>query len=315
MRKKILILTPFNPKYIGGAETFAKDMITEARKRFRVGVVTLSRQFKAWDEPGLFESMEIFMVLLFKALFRRGYKTVNAHGIIAGGVAVILKKLFGVKVVVTLLALYNFKDMPDRKIKLTRWVLGNADVIFVEDQIAMNRLFFLRLNTPIKIFMHWTDLERFKPFKKLTDDSIRVLFVGRPIYKKGMHLVKALEPLLKPRGVIFHYATNVPYKYLDAYYKQSDIFIIPSIYDEGVTRVVLEAAACGCFVIASNRGSLDALVDPFGAVCEPTVSEFERIIKTYLNKLHLREEVKRKTRKYAEEHFSCKNAEVILEEL
>ncbi len=48
-----------------------------------------------------------------------------------------------------------------------------------------------------------------------------------------------------------HYAGVVSYFDVDDYYRATDIFVLPSSY-EGLPKVVLEALACGCKVIASG---------------------------------------------------------------
>ena len=91
------------------------------------------------------------------------------------------------------------------------------------------------------------------------------MFVGRPIYKKGEHIIKEVEKGLKGYGEMhFVYAKDISYRDLPFYYRGADIFVIPSLYDEGIARVALEAAASGCAVISSNYGSLPYLVKPFG---------------------------------------------------
>lgn len=313
-QKKILIITPFNPKYTGGAETFCFELFREANKHFNPVCITMKRQYKDWDNPGIFQQLHIAFVLFLRALTQRGYKTVNCHGVIATFVGVILKKLFGVKVVSTLLALYSFTDFGLIKLNIFRWILNNSDVVFVEDDLAERSLKKIGIApNKIKKFMHWIDLERFTP-GITSKHLITVLFIGRPIYKKGMGIIREAAKQINDAAIYFEFVQNMPYELLPAYYKSADIFVIPSLYDEGVTRVALEAAACGCCVIASNYGSLPYLVQPFGIVLDPTVKNFKAKILNLYNNRDTLLEYKKIAREYAEANFSNKNAEVILKE-
>ncbi|MFA6239608.1 MAG: glycosyltransferase family 1 protein [Candidatus Hydrogenedentales bacterium] len=55
---------------------------------------------------------------------------------------------------------------------------------------------------------------------------------------------------------------------LNLLYSAADVFVFPSYY-EGFGLPVLEAMACGCPVVASNRSSLPEVVGDAGALCDP----------------------------------------------
>jgi len=52
-------------------------------------------------------------------------------------------------------------------------------------------------------------------------------------------------------------------------YQQASVFVYPSLY-EGFGLPVLEAMACGCPVICSNRSTLPEVVDDAGVLVDPT---------------------------------------------
>lgn len=315
MRKKILIITPFNPKFVGGAETFCRDLITEAQKRFEVCCITKKRQYKDWDTPSIAQSIGISFVLLVKALLQRKYQTVHCLGITATAVGVVLKRLFGVKLISTTLALYGFANYPAWKLSIVKWIFNQADKVFVEDCLGKNDM--LMLDTPLKklgIFMHWVDLKRFRPLPFNSVYPFKVLFVGRPIYKKGRHIIEQVESKLKDKQILFQYLESISYEDLPYYYAYTDIVVVPSLYPEGVSRVVIEAAACGCCVIASNRGSLPNLVEQFGIVIPATPWHFKNEIMKLYNDRRTLKRYKTIARDYAERNFNSKNAEVILNE-
>ena len=84
---------------------------------------------------------------------------------------------------------------------------------------------------------------------------------------------------------------------------------MPSLYEEGYGRVILEALSCGVPVIASNRGGMkEILNDSIGVLVEPTEEEIIKALReTDFEKLA------KNCRPYAEKMFSSNNAKVIEE--
>jgi glycosyltransferase involved in cell wall biosynthesis len=101
---------------------------------------------------------------------------------------------------------------------------------------------------------------------------------------------------------------------LNTYYNAADLVIVPSLYEEGFGRVVLEALSCGTPVMASNRGGIpEALNQSVGMLVEPSVSEIEeKIHHLYVYREDL-VGLARRCREYADERFSERNAKVIEE--
>ncbi|QEP42041.1 glycosyltransferase [Ectothiorhodospiraceae bacterium BW-2] len=65
------------------------------------------------------------------------------------------------------------------------------------------------------------------------------------------------------------------------FYQQMDILFAPSIWPESFGLVTREAAACGCWVVASNRGGIgeDVIEGKSGHVIEPTVEALVAVIE------------------------------------
>ena len=340
MSKNILILTPFFPPNIGGAETFVDGLCQEAKRWFNITVLTfksfqgqgaayeeyyypkgslkihrMNWKFShrsAWAGVSLRNFIVVVPKMLLSAFFLcsvKKYDVIHAQGLLAGLVAVLLKKLFGYKVYITLLALYNFKNWRGVKRRVLKFVLYNCDMIFVEGGNGQKDIEGFVDNSKIRRFNHWCDQKVFFPPRNRPKDKIRVLFVGRPLKAKGRHIVEGAERILNDRNKYeFRYIENVEYKDLPEHYRWVDICCVPSLYDEGFSRVVIEAASCGCVVIASNRGSLPEMVNPFGVVIEPTSENFAKeIFGIWKNS-----ESKSGSYLYAKENFSSKNAEIFL---
>lgn len=314
-RKKVLIITPFYAPCIGGAETFAEDLLRVSLKYAHIHVCTLNwKKPLLWEGTNIRKGLEIVSKILpkaVKACSKNKYDTIHCLGLNSALVGVILKKFFNIKLLVSILALYDFKKI-DWKVK---WILNQADKIFVEGNMGELDLTRVGVNPKKMIqFHHWVDQNRFKPINLTEKKGISVLFVGRKLYIKGRHIIEGVEKMCKNLPIKFTYVENVPYDILHKYYQNADIFVIPSLYSEGFARVVSEAASCGCVVIASNNGALPELVLPFGIVVQPTIGDFyKNIIKLYVEKPLLKE-MREKTISYANEHFNDKNAMIFINE-
>jgi glycosyltransferase involved in cell wall biosynthesis len=216
-----------------------------------------------------------------------------------------------------LLALYDFKNWTGIRKNVAKFIFNNADVIFVEGDNGMNDLLGLRpIKTRIEKFNHWVDQDIFKPDEsKDTRGKKFILFVGRPIKEKGIEVVRGAERILKDNNKYeFIYIENTPHKDLPKYYQMADIVVIPSLYPEGFSRVVAEAASCGCAVITSDRGSLPEMVREFGMSIEMTPENLAEEIRDVCqeDKFSRLYSMRYSSYDYAVDNFSTKNAEGFL---
>jgi glycosyltransferase involved in cell wall biosynthesis len=337
MSKKILILTPFYPPNIGGAETFAEGLCNEAKKWFNVTVLTFQPfqgRAKAYEEfyypkgslkihrmrwllnQGAWKgiSLKNFITVMpqmffwsFVLLSKRKYDIIHAQGLISGLVAVLLKKVFKVKVFLTLLALYDFKRGVISSV--ARYIFKNCDLLFVEGANGSDNIRWMVDERKVRIFNHWVDQTIFKPMPRM-NDKIRVLFVGRPIPEKGRHIIEGAERLLNNKDKYeFTYLEDVSYKDLPAYYQRSHVVCVSSLYPEGYCRVVAEASSCGCSVVVSNRGSLREMCTDFGYIAEPRVKDFKEAIEEVSQNL---KEHQDRCYQYALQNFNRSNADVFI---
>ena len=258
---------------------------------------------------------------------RKKYDLIHAQGLLSGFVAVLLKKIFNIKVFVTLLALYEFDKKPKWFCWMTRFLFDNCDAIFVEgfngeqDAWGAYRRFFKKMgdvenyHPKFVQFKHWVDQSLFCPPENRENDKIRVLFIGRPIPEKGRHIIQEAERILNDKErYSFVYLENIPYEDLPKFYQMAHIVVVPSLYAEGFSRVVAESASCGCAVIVSNRGSLPEMVNCFGRYINPTPDNFAESISTIAEMPILLKGYAGSSLIYAKENFSSKNVEVFLNE-
>ncbi len=333
--KNILFLTPFFSPNVGGAETFQDELIKELIKCHKVTVITFQpftkkiekeefthslkiyrlswwlKQSNAWQGTSLRNALSVIPQMAFKSfslLVTNRFDVIHAQGLLSGFVAILLKKLFKTKVFITLLALYNFEDKSKEFNSFAKFILGNADMIFVEGKNGERDLRGLGFGLKAKQFHHWCDQDVFKPPQVRTNGKVRVLFVGRPTFEKGKHVIEDAERLLNNSHYEFIYVENIPHKELPSIYQMAHIVVVPSLYAEGYSRVVIESASCGCAVITSNKGSLPEMVSEFGYSIEPTALNFLEHIEIY------KDDDNEISYQYARKNFSSKNAEDFLEE-
>jgi len=303
----ILIVTPFFHPNIGGAETFAEDLAKALGNKCNVHICTIR-----WKKPILWQGLNLFkglrMLIRLNSAYqsmrkRYKYDKVFALGTIASAVCALNRLKFSA----IILSLYDFK----KRHPLFMRILNKADKVFVEGNKCKSDMLTagVKENKIVK-FQHWCDQSRFQ-YVVRNNKRLKVLFIGRAIKIKGKHIVEGCEKLTI--GIDYEYVDNVPYKDLPAYYKRADVCVVPSLYPESFSRVVVEAASCGCIVVSSDYGSLPEMVKPFGGCIEPTPLNFAKEMNKLkgFGRIKL-EAIQVKTALYAKDNFSEKNAEVFL---
>ena len=101
-------------------------------------------------------------------------------------------------------------------------------------------------------------------------------------------------------------------KLLYKYYSVADIFCIPSQYEEGFGRVVMEAVACGCPVVGSNKGGIpEALGEGVSILVEPAKENIKEVIEELYENREKYINLKNNCRNYAEKNFSEENTNLI----
>ena len=301
--KKVLIVTPFCYPNIGGAETFTEDLAKVLAKKYTVHICTIK-----WTKPILWEGKNIqggfkflckLLPALRKMLKKYKYDKIYALGFISAVACILSKVSFSA----IMLCLYDFK----KESLFVKSVLNKAEKVFVEGSRCKADMITAGVSEDkIVKFQHWCDQSVFQ-YVVRTNKKLRVLFIGRAIKRKGRHIIEQCEKLTS--GIDYEYIETVPYKDLHTYYKKADVVVVPSLYTESFSRVVCEAASCGCVVVASNYGSLPEMVSPFGKCIEPTPLNFSFELNTLKESRVKLEGIQAKTAWYAKENFSEKNAD------
>ena len=287
-------------------------------------------------------------LLLYSSFFMLGHHgdidIIHAHGLNAAFVTRALAKVFGKRTVVSIHAIY---DLPKRHMlaRLMRVTLSSFDVILTLAVRSKRELIKIGLDSKrIKVFTYWVDQTVFRPMNKVEckrklglEGKFMVLFVGRLLEIKGVKvLVEVANRLAEMAGIVFvfvgvgllanevkvaseHfgnvlYVGKVENKELSRYYNAADVVVVPSIYEEGFGRVIVEALSCGVPVVASNKGGIPEALGPcVGILIEPAVDEIQLTIERLYEHPEELANLRRSCRVYAEKRFSENNARTIEE--
>lgn len=374
--KNVLLITPFFLPNIGGAETYAYELTEYLRKNgYFVNVLTYQpittakargkyiekkenitiRRFQ-WIGFNLFNKLEkkpfINFLYLTPYLLIRSFiwmlfnhkkvDVIDAQGFNSAFVAVVLKKIFNKKAVVSVMSLYDF-DPKSRISKLVKWIISNLDHVIVESEVSKRELVSIGVpGEKVKPYIEWLDLEMFKPYDKTEmkkefgwPDKFTVIFVGRALEIKGIDLIIDAAKRLNNKPIQFVFIANsgplmeelekiskeyeniifipgVLYSELPKYESGADLAVVPSKYSENSAITVLTAICCGTPVVASNMGAIpDLVTDEVSLVVKPTSKEFEEAILKCYNDRELYKRLQSNCRFYAEKNFGVNNASTI----
>ncbi len=292
----------------------------------------------------LYLTPRLLWASFFFLLTHPNVKTVHAQGINAAFISVLLKPIFKVKVVISTHAVYEFQG-ESLFAKITRWTCNRADQILSLLNHSKTELVKLGVSAKkIQPYIYWVNQELFilkdksaaKQSLHWDTNQFHVLFVGRIFEKKGINeLLQAAELLKSNNQVTIHIAGTGPLEdkvkiaaqsnerldfigkivntILPQYFQATDVFIIPSTHEEGAGRVIMEALSCGTPVIGSNRGGIPEILDrSVGELVDITPENIVQAIQSMQQRVTNNDQINKSCRAYAEEKFSEKNAEIII---
>ena len=224
--------------------------------------------------------------------------------------------------------------------KTISWILKNADVVLGMSQAVLKQFTKLKINpSTLQEYRYWINTEKFQPSDNLSareqaglKDQFTVLFVGRLLKKKGVILLAEVAAKLPeiqfvfigsgPESLFLHstaknfsnifFLGSIDNSNLPLYYNCADLLCLPSLYQEGLGRVGMEAVACGIPVIGSNMGGIKEVLDnTVSILVEPKIQNFIFCIKKMKDDIKKLSEMKARCRAYALQNFSKKNASYI----
>jgi len=252
--------------------------------------------------------VRVFFFMLFN---HKKIEIIHAQGFNASFIGVVLKKFFSFRLIASTHAIYEL-DKESKTVKLVKLILDKCDkVLCLSDSSKAELVGFGMSNSKLDRFRYWIDLNYFKSKDKVLTrekhnlrNKFTVLFVGRLIDKKGINILISVAKILKNIQFVFigvgplestlkeadKHNENIIFlgkkenKELVDFYNIADIFCIPSQYEEGFGRVVIEAVSCGIPVVGSNKGGIkEALNGNTSILVNPTVNNIKESIKALYN--------------------------------
>lgn len=289
--------------------------------------------------PGLFICSFIFLLR-----HKKDVDVIHAHGFVSASITMVLAKCFRKRSILSSHAIYNLDRRPFMS-HIVKKILSSFDMILCLSKQSKRELVDIGLDErKIAVYTYWVDQNIFKPMDRGEckrelgwENKFIALFTGRFIEIKGVRLLMEVAKTFSSEADGIHLAFigdgplaeeirkvsaerdnaifigKIDNNNLTSYYNAADVVVVPSLYEEGFGRVIIEALSCGTPVIASNRGGIpEAMDSSVGFVIEPEEGEIANAI-AYLNQHPDElENLRENCRKYAEARFSENNAEVIV---
>ena len=281
-----------------------------------------------------------FRSLLFMIANSKKIETIHAQGLNAGVIGVFLKVIFRKRLLISLHAVYPQLKKNSLTTLLTNLILSNAEIVLGMSNAVINQ--FKKLETKkieVKRYLYWIDIDRFKPMNKGDARKISgiknhftILFVGRLIQIKGVELLIDIAKELKYAQFVFigtgpldillkkssekisnvNFLGQVRNIDMPVYYNSADILCFPSLYEEGLGRVSMEAVACGIPVVASNVGGISETVNEnISLLVKPTHDNLKNaLINLYQDENRLKK-MASFCREYALKNYSKNNVNYI----
>lgn len=194
--------------------------------------------------------------------------------------------------------LFTTRNLKTKLLRILLWPiyrisLGGKSVRIIfqnqEDFAELGKAGLVKQNQCAVIRGSGVDLEQFKPQPKSATLPLTVLFVGRLLKEKGVIELLVAAERLRREGLIFrlvlagerydgnpsslsleeleYYAQQGVAEFVGhvpdviSWYNQADLVVLPS-YREGTPKSLLEAAACGKPILASDIAGCRGVVEP-----------------------------------------------------
>lgn len=164
-----------------------------------------------------------------------------------------------------------------------RWLLRPTITTAVSSAAALFIKDFLGLEEPVKIIPNAVDTEKFKPPREGREDY--VLYVGRLVRRKGVHILIRAAGILEEQGIKckvliagrgyferylrllsadlgnIEFLGEVSERRKAELYRKARVFVLPSLVGESFGVVLLEAFASATPVVATRVGGIPEIVE------------------------------------------------------
>ena len=273
-------------------------------------------------------------------LYHRNVDTVHTPGLNSAIIGKFLHLIFRKQWVMSTHTIYEINPR-SLFAKVTRFLLASADHIVALSEPSRQELIDIGLPPErISVELTWIDQDRFRPLDKrdcrnklgIPEDVFVALFVGRLLEEKGIDILIELARRLpdvsiivvglgpKERAVIhaarklqnIFFCGHILQEKLPLYYNAADVFILPSLYREGLGRVVVEALACGLPALLSDQAAIGPLVEEAAFRTPPSPDIMTSLIRRLSRDRASLQLKRKKTRILAENLFGPQNVNGLL---
>lgn len=185
------------------------------------------------------------------------------------------------------------------------------------------------------VFYNCIDETEYETYQKAKDErwkegKLRISYIGRMIKEKGiLEIIKAYEQLRQKEKIELVLAGDGPllkelqdkklsenivitgklsHEEVMALLNQTDIFVHPSSFAEGMPTSILEAGLMKCAVIATPAGGTAEVInqEKLGRICKPTMQSIKENIEYYLQNEEARKAAGENLQKRVKESFTWK---------
>lgn len=306
MHKKVLLVTPFYYG-IGGVETSLRTLVRLLDQRgciVKVCTMNVSQKiFHRFEGNKFFIIFYLCPLLWLKAIFSlRGISVVHAAGFSAALVARFLPKKFVVSTHAIYEGIYKLG-------KYEKWVLRGAKKILCLTKESVKEIGLPQCVEYRTLIDPWL----FKPMNVKKSRKFTILFVARPLKKKGWDIIEELKNKMK--DVKFLMLSDIPNPEMPSYYNLADLTITAALYKECFSRTILESLFCGTPVIISKNDIACEYIKEVGFGCQPTAEALTTMISAFKDNRRkgYSKYWRKKCRDYALKNYGEENLNVFLE--
>ena len=284
--------------------------------------------------PGLFIALPCFLIFKGKSV-----RVIHSHGLIAGMVAVFWGKIFRKRVITTTHSIYNFPRNGFYR-SLAKWMFSYSNLVLTLSKQSKKEIEQLGVSKEkIRVFTYWVDLNRFREVdnakekiglkgkfvvfcasRLVPEKGIRELLKAASLWNKKIRLLVASDGPLKNEVLSYQkkygnisYIGRITQEQLPLYYSAANLFIIPSINEEGFGRVILESLSCGTPVIGANRGAIpEAMNNTVGRLIDISPENIKNTIEYFYKNTDILSKLSKNCRAFALKFYSESNVQTIL---
>jgi glycosyltransferase involved in cell wall biosynthesis len=287
--KICFVVTGLPPAFVGGAETQTYNLATHLAKRHDVTILTRKtgdfpgfsresgfhiKRFGFLDFPVIRFFSHVLSCLLEIRKIKGDVDVLYCMMLSPNGLAgVLAKKLFGLKS----LASVRGGDWYGGEERLTgrminRFVIKNSDLIITQTEKIKKEVREKYPDAKIEVVPNGVDAAK----ERATGDKI--VFLGNLHKKKGLeYLIQAMDKIdaellivgdgpdmdklqQLARGKRVSFAGKVKPAEVRTFLKRGKVFVLPSLYGEGMPNVILEAMSVGLPVVSTRISGIPDMV-------------------------------------------------------